>query len=243
VSGANQVISTPDFPGPVFGTGGNIIVEVGASIGGGPTGVYAQNFGIGTLSNQGAIDGATGALNGGVGGIGVLTNSGQTINLLSNAASATISGGANGSRSSGGLGGAGISNSGMIKTLTNSGKIVGGTGAGNSNTGLGGMGLSNSGTITKLSNSGQIVGGSYGSESGPGGIGISNSGTLATLINSGTISGGRGSYGERGTKGVFDDTALGVANSGTIKTLTNSGTISGGVSNEGASSKDTSNNN
>jgi hypothetical protein len=57
MSGANQVISTPDFPGPVFGTGGNITVEVGASIAGGPTGVYAQNFGIGTLSNQGAIDG------------------------------------------------------------------------------------------------------------------------------------------------------------------------------------------
>ena len=54
MSGANQIISTPDFPGPVFSTGGNITVEVGASIAGGPTGVYAQNFGIGTLSNQGA---------------------------------------------------------------------------------------------------------------------------------------------------------------------------------------------
>ena len=43
MSGVNQIISTPDFPGPVFGTGGNITVEVGASIAGGPTGVYAQN--------------------------------------------------------------------------------------------------------------------------------------------------------------------------------------------------------
>ena len=43
MSGANQIISTPDFPGPVFGTGGNITVEVGASIAGGPDGVDAIN--------------------------------------------------------------------------------------------------------------------------------------------------------------------------------------------------------
>ena len=50
------------------------MIGVRSSIAGGPTGVYAQNFGIGTLSNQGAIDGGTGAPNS-VGGVGVLVNS------------------------------------------------------------------------------------------------------------------------------------------------------------------------
>ena len=109
MSGADQIISTPDFPGLVFGTGGNITVEVGASVAGGPTGVYAQKFGIGTLSNQGAIDGGTGAANsvGGVGGVGVLGGLGQTIDRLINATGATISGGKGGSGTSVGDGGGG----------------------------------------------------------------------------------------------------------------------------------------
>ncbi len=53
-SGANQTISSPSTPGPIFGkgTGGNITVDAGASVAGGPTGVYAKNCGIGTLGEQ-----------------------------------------------------------------------------------------------------------------------------------------------------------------------------------------------
>ena len=65
------------------------------------------------------------------GGIGVLTNSGRTINLLTNANGATISGGAGAAvTTSRGTGGAGVSNSGTITTLTNSGAISGGAGGG-----------------------------------------------------------------------------------------------------------------
>ena len=61
-SGQNQTISSPSFPGPIFGKGGDITVDAGASIAGGPTGVYAKNCGIGALSNSGAIGGAAAAL-------------------------------------------------------------------------------------------------------------------------------------------------------------------------------------
>ena len=54
-SGKNQTISSPSFPGPIFGKGGNITVDAGASVAGGPTGVYAKNCGIGALTNSGAI--------------------------------------------------------------------------------------------------------------------------------------------------------------------------------------------
>ena len=45
-SGKDQTISSPSFPGPVFGKGGDITVDAGASVAGGPTGVYARNCGI-----------------------------------------------------------------------------------------------------------------------------------------------------------------------------------------------------
>ena len=57
-------------------------------------------------------------------GVGVL-NSGQTIDLLSNAAGATISGGSGGGGNNGGAGGAGLSNAGAITTLNNGGMISG----------------------------------------------------------------------------------------------------------------------
>ena len=130
-SGANQTISSPSTPGPIFGKGGNITVDAGASVAGGPTGVYAKNCGIGALTNRGGIGGAAG-VSGGAGGIGVKTNSGRTINLLTNANGATISGGIGGFGSTfsaaGGAGGAGVSNAGTIRTLTNSGAISGGNG-------------------------------------------------------------------------------------------------------------------
>jgi hypothetical protein len=99
-SGADRV-SSPSTPGPIFGKGGNITVNAGTSIAGGPTGVYARNCGIGALSNSGAIGGAAGG-SGAPGGIGVRTNSGQTVDLLTNATGATIRGGDGGSASAGG---------------------------------------------------------------------------------------------------------------------------------------------
>ena len=75
-----QTISTT-VAGPIFSNGGAITVTNSGKINGGPTGVDAKSFSITTLSNSGAIDGANGAP-GGAGGIGVLADSGQTINLL-----------------------------------------------------------------------------------------------------------------------------------------------------------------
>jgi hypothetical protein len=64
----------------------------------------------------------------------------------------------------GGGGGAGVSNSGTVATLTNSGAISGGTGGDALTRGVG----------------------------GGGGAGIANSGTIATLTNGGAIDGGNG---------------------------------------------------
>jgi hypothetical protein len=100
----------------------------------------------------------------------------------------------------GGAGGAGVSNAGAIKTLTNSGKIGGG---------LGGIGVATSGV--------NITGGA-------GGAGLANSGTIAALTNSGTISGGIGGNGKTGGAG-----GAGISNLGTLGMLTNSGLIEGGA--------------
>jgi autotransporter-associated beta strand protein len=96
--------------------------------------------------------------------------------------------------------GAGIENSGIIDTLTNSGMISGDA--------L--HGIENFGTIGTLTNSGTISGGSQGGII-PGG-GITNAGTIGTLTNSGTIS-------------ITSWNIFGIRNFGTIGTLTNSGTI------------------
>ena len=84
-----------------------------------------RTAGSATLRNSGAIAGAIGA-SGAPGGIGVL-NSGQTIDLLSNAAGATISGGSGGGGNNGGAGGAALQTPGST-TLKNSGSIRGGEG-------------------------------------------------------------------------------------------------------------------
>ena len=143
----NQTISTT-VAGPIFSNGGAITVTGSGKINGKPTGVEARFFSITTLSNSGSIGGGKGAP-GGAGGIGVGANSGRTINLLTNANGATISGGDGGfgSSSPGGAGGAGVSNSGTIRTLTNRGTINGGHGGGGSfsdfSAGNGGAGVSN----------------------------------------------------------------------------------------------------
>ena len=225
-SGANLTISTA-VAGPILSTGGSITVTTRGAVDGGPTGVWAQNCGVGTLRNSGAIAGAIGA-SGAPGGIGVL-NSGQTIDLLSNAAGATISGGSGGGGNSGGAGGAALSNAGVLTTLKNSGLIRGGEGR--SSGGTGGAGLSNAGTITTLNNRGTISGGgggrgtyfSGGSNGGAGGAGVSNAATITTLRNIGAIRGGGGGSGGTGGAG-----GAGLSNAGTITTLSNKGTIGGG---------------
>ena len=175
----NQTISSPSTPGPIFSTGGNITIDAGASVAGGPTGVYAQHCGIGVLSNSGAIDGGGGAL-GVPGGIGVWVASAQTVDLLTNATGATISGGAGGrgpAGATGAAGGVGVSNFGTITTLTNSGAITGGAGG-------------QAGNVRAHA--------SHPGAGGAGGAGLSNAGTLATLTNSGAISGGIGGTGGEG---------------------------------------------
>ena len=122
---STQTIST-GVTGPVLANGGSILVTGAGSIAGGAEGVFAENSSITTLTNKGSIGAAIGV----PGGIGVLTNSGQTIGLLINANNATISGGAGASTLgvSGGAGGTGVANSGTITTLGNRGTISGGNG-------------------------------------------------------------------------------------------------------------------
>jgi hypothetical protein len=107
----------------------------------------------------------------------------------------TISGGGASGASAHVVGGAGVSNSGTIKILTNSGALRGASSFNFTTTGVlggaGGAGLANSGTIATLTNKGTISGGSglVGSGGGTGGAGIANSGTITKLTNSGQISG------------------------------------------------------
>jgi hypothetical protein len=231
----NQVISTADYPGPVYSDGGDITVDAGASIAGGPTGVYAENYGIGTLSNNGEIIGANFA--GGVqGGIGVKVASGQTVNLLSNVNGATISGG-NGPSSGTAAAGSGVSNAGTITSLTNAGKISSGETGGSYNLPGVANGIVNSGTIATLTNTGTILGGIPAGSSHAVAGGIFNLGTITALSNSGTIQGGGysgrvgagianvGTISSLTNSGVFSAARTGLANFGTIKTLSNSGRI------------------
>jgi hypothetical protein len=131
------------------------------------------------------------------------------------------------------VGGAGLSNAGMIGSLANSGKISGGN-AGSASDSIvgpeGGAGVSNVNIITTLNNSGAISGGVGGSRNSgyAGGAGVSNFGTIGTLANRGAIAGGSGgAFGGGG--------GAGVSNAGTIASLMNKGVISGGNGNGGTS--------
>jgi hypothetical protein len=213
--------SNPERGGAGVSNAGAIAVlaNSGKIIGG--AGAYASagvsNAGaIIVLTNTGAMNGGD-ALPGGVaGGAGVSNASRATIGSLSNARGATIVGG-NGGRDIG-SGGAGVSNSGMITTLTNSGAIRAGFGF------LGGLGVFNSGTIATLTNRGTIRGGSGGSGK-TGGAGVSNSGAITTLTNNGKVLGGNGGDAQFGIGGAG---GAGVSNSGAIATLSNNGVIEGG---------------
>ena len=140
-----------------------------------------------------------------------------TINVSSGTALAST-GTTNGTLSnSGTISGAyfGISNTGTIGNLSNSGVVSTGVAvSGSSNTAI-----SNTGTIGTLSNSGTISGAYFG---------IFNTGPIGTLSNSGTISALSG-VNFSVDAGLLNG-STGLFNSGTIGALLNSGTISGGIS-------------
>ena len=147
--------------------------------------------------------------------IGSLANSGK------------ISGGAGGSGDTTGAvgrGGAGVVNSGTIKTLTNSGTILGGKGGSSIAGGTGGAGVANSGTVKTLTNNGTISSGAGGNFGGASGAGIRNSGAIGPLVNGGTIEGGLGASG-----GAMGDAIYSAGKHASIGPIANSGSIVGNV--------------
>src|ERR1700693_1152211 len=150
-------------------------------------GVNATGTSLGTLSNSDTISGYVG-----------LNNSGAITALTNNSGGAIQS-------SRGSVSGNGISNTGNIGTLTNSGRIIAGNSIFNSGT-IGVTGVNSSG----IYNNGII--------SGYLGIFNSGSGSITTLANN---SGGTIKSVTSGTSG-----GGGISNYGTIGTLTNSGAIS-----------------
>ncbi|MEA9983426.1 autotransporter domain-containing protein, partial [Herbaspirillum sp. RTI4] len=146
----------------------------------------------------------------------------------------------------------GITTSGVIGTLSNSGTIHGNSssnginaGAGSTigvinnqgsigNAGIGGGIKFNAGVILGTLNNSGTIGGGPGSQ----GIWLSSSGTIGTLNNSGTITGtnngiifanASGKIGTINNSGTINGGGNGIQlNLGTIGSLTNSGTISGG---------------
>jgi hypothetical protein len=136
----------------------------------------------------------------------------------------------------GGAGGAGVANSGTLKTLTNAGKIIGGDG-GKGGTlivrgpgGAGGAGILNGagGKIGSLDNGAgaTITGGNGGGGPipGPGGAGIWNAAVIGALVNGGTIEGGRG-----GGSGGTGDAIFSAGAGASIGPISNTGRIIGNV--------------
>lgn len=174
--------------------------------------------------------------------VGILNNS--TILSLTNNAGGTISGNTAGiqnntyimSLSNGGImtGGVGVSNTGDIGTLSNTGSITGTT-----------VGLQNNGTITSLNNTtGTISGTTAGIQNNTaitslinnsvitGGVGIGNAGNIGTLSNTGSITGTTAGIQNSGTtSSLINNSAItaadAISNTGTLGTLVNNGSISG----------------
>jgi len=212
-----------------------------------------NNGSIGTLTNgNGTISGiGNGVYN--VGTIGALSNSGLisastansvgvynygsngiigTISSLNNTIGAIISGVEDG-----------ISNHGLITSLSNSGLIdsTSGTfGDGIYNTGTIGSLINNSnGTISGF-NAGIVNSGTIGGTAV--GIALNNIGSISSLSNSGIITGNSTGISNSGRIGVLSNSGIingagtaGISNSGSIGVLSNSGTISGysGIGNSG----------
>jgi hypothetical protein len=191
---------------------GALTNQSGGVISGYSTGVYNAGM-IGTLTNQGSIQGDIGVYNDvarKTGSIGVLNNSG------------VISGGATG-----------IYNAGLIGQLINTGTISGSVAlwSGGFTSSGSTSGQTVVGSISVLNNSGVILGGA---------TGIYNAGAIGQLINAGTISGSValwngafttssgqtvvGSIGQITNSGVIEGNT-GIYNAGSIGTIINTGTI------------------
>ena len=141
----------------------------------------------------------------------------------------------------GGAGGAGVSNAGTIRRLSNSGddqrrkRRRHRRRRGGHQRRRAARAYRTPGTIATLTNSGTISGGNGGesgtglpwASAGAGGAGIANSGTIATLTNSGTIHGGKGGSGS--TSGAPGDAILSAGAGASIGPITNSGRIIGNV--------------
>jgi hypothetical protein len=188
------------------------------------TGPVVSDGGAIAVTTTGIVTGLRGAT--GLAGIDVTVCPATTLTNRG-----AIGGGAGESSSGNGVGGAGVSNSGAIKTLINSSAISGGAATvGFTGIAAGGAGVSNAGAITTLTNSGTIAGGmGAGSDNNvAGGTGVFN-GTGATISNlsnnvGGTISGA--GLLENGVATVAGGAA--VSNLGMITKLVNRGAITGG---------------
>ena len=130
---STQTVST-GVTGPVRANGGNIIVESGGSIGGAPK-VFSRKTAASISLRTAARSGPRTALQAAQAALGCGPTRARPSTCSSNAAGATISGGEGGlglTSSEVGVGGAGVSNAGTVRTLTNSGTIGGGNGGGGS---------------------------------------------------------------------------------------------------------------
>jgi outer membrane autotransporter protein len=231
--------STQSWANNDLGVDSGAFVSVAAA-----TGVVATGP-LGTLTNNGVINGLAGIVN--IGGTIAALNNNSLINGLGpNAAGIYNNGGSITALTNGGTGtgtitgtiiGAnyGIENAGAIGTLTNNGAINGATGIANI-TGvitalINNSGGSINGTGTATDSAGiynnantsitTLTNNSGGAISGHNGI-FNDAGTITTLINGGAISG------DSNGDGIFNGNESTI--SGTITTLTNGGVISGGSS-------------
>lgn len=213
--------------GVAEGNGGSVTNNASAVITGGTyAGVYIGYY-PGQVTNAGSISGAT---------YGVEETAGG---LVTNLTGGTITGGGGTATS---IVGAGVTISGGIGTVNNSGKISGDDGNLPGDYGTGGSGgdgvVQTAGTLTN-NVSGTIAGGqgggsegAIGSNAGNGGTGVEL--TTGTLANAGTIMGGDGGHGGYapgpGGNGGSGGRGIVLLQAGL---LTNSGVIMGGAGGHG----------
>ncbi|MGV2293648.1 hypothetical protein AAHK20_33425, partial [Trinickia sp. YCB016] len=198
----SQTVISGNVNSTQWWTSGNFTVNKGALISTSATAVAAIGSSLGTLTNNGTLNGVNTVQTSG--NIAALINNGTiTATIVSAGTDAFENSGTIGSLvNSGTISGWSvglINNPGTIGTLTNSGTISG------RNTAIDNVSPSGIGT---LSNSGTIR---------ATGIGLYNGGTIGSLVNSGTITGN--SY------AIYNDTT------GTIGPITNSGVIAGNIVN------------
>jgi fibronectin-binding autotransporter adhesin len=228
----------------IVSTGGDISVSAGVNLSGGAGGAGADSLTFGTGGGGGG-QGGGGAL---------LVADGSTLTNLGaiSGASGGVGGGGNASDGgSGGDGGLGTLLSGANGQIANMATIIGGDGGAGGGSvngghggdgGMAGSGATIAGADSTLTNSGSITGGSGGAgggstynesagNGGTGGAGIVVSGSTANLTNLDTVAGGSGGAGGVSTQsgpGVGGSGGVGILLGGADATLTNIGSIVGG---------------